>query len=416
MKKVAIIGTGIAGMSCAAKLHEHFDITVFEKNDYVGGHTNTIVVPEENAQIAIDTGFMVYNETTYPELTKLFKELGVKTKPTSMSFSVQHTPSRLEFSGTGWGGLFAQKRNLLNPNFYRLLIEIDRFNKNCREVLTTPMLQAMTLAEYCDLRNYSNDFREKYLIPMSGAVWSSPPDRMLDFPALTLVRFFSNHRFLGLHGQLEWRTVEGGSKQYRDALIRPFLDRIHVNRGAKSVTQNSNSVSVEDQNGKTEQFDIAVLASHADESLKTLSNPTALQSELLRRFKYQKNTATLHTDESVMPRSKAAWTSWNYRVDPKGPSIIYWMNCLQGVSQNKNYFVSINDPEKIHPDHVLKTISYDHPLYSLESLQAQSKLQELNREGKLYFCGSYFNFGFHEDALVAGLTAAKAVMEREGMR
>ena len=413
MKKVAIIGTGIAGMACASKLHPHFELTLFEKNDYVGGHTNTVMVSEEKSEIPIDTGFMVYNETTYPELTNLFQQLGVKTKPTSMSFSVQHKVSSLEFAGTGLGGLFAQKRNLFKPSYFRLLREIDRFNRTCREVLTSSELQNMTLAEYCGHRGYSIDFREKYLIPMSGAVWSSPPDQMLNFPALTLVRFFSNHRFLGLHGQLEWRTVEGGSKRYRDLLIRPFRDRIHVNRGIKKVIQIPSGVMIEDQQGRVEKFDLAILASHADESLQMIENPSDLQSTLLGKFKYQKNTATLHTDENVMPRSKAAWTSWNYRVDPEGPSIIYWMNSLQGVSKKKNYFVSINDPGKIRSDRVLKIISYDHPLYSLGSLKAQARLPELNHEGNLYFCGSYFNYGFHEDALVSGLSAAKSVLDRE---
>ncbi len=413
MKKVAIIGTGIAGMSCAAKLHPHFDISVFEKNDYIGGHTNTVTVSEGQNAIPIDTGFMVYNETTYPELTKLFRELGVKTKPTSMSFSVQHSKSNLEFAGTGWGGLFAQRKNLFKPSYFRFLGEIDRFNRTCREVLISTELQSMTLSKYCEYRGFSEAFREKYLIPMSGAVWSSPPDQMLNFPAITLIRFFSNHRFLGLHGQLEWRTVDGGSKQYRDMLIKPFRDRIHVNRGAKKVTRTSHGVRIEDLNGKTEDFDVAVLASHADESFSIIDNKTPLQNELLKRFRYQKNSATLHTDESVMPKAKAAWTSWNYRVDPEGPSIIYWMNQLQNVSKIKNYFVSINDPGKIRQNQILKTIAYDHPLYTVESIQAQTRLPELNQEGPLYFCGSYFNYGFHEDALVSGLEAAKAVLSRE---
>lgn len=412
MKKVAIIGTGIAGMGCASRLHGKFDLTLYEKNDYVGGHTNTVVVDEDGVPIPIDTGFMVYNETTYPHLTQLFRDLRVETKPTCMSFSVQHVESGLEFAGTGFGGLFAQKRNLFRPEYFRFLLEINRFNATCGEVLSDGSFRRMTLSEYCRHRGYSTEFQQKYLVPMSAAVWSSPPGKMLDFPAMTLVRFFTNHRFLGLTGQLEWRTVAGGSREYRDRLIQPFADRIAVKRPATRVKQGAHGATVEDGEGGRKDFDAVVIACHADQALALIENPTSLQGDLLSQFQYQTNRATLHSDERVMPRARAAWTSWNYRVDREGPSTIYWMNSLQNVSRKKNYFVSISDPGRIRPEKILRTIEYEHPLYTVESVAAQASLPRLNQEGPVFFCGSYFNYGFHEDALAAGLGAADAVEQK----
>lgn len=411
MKTVAIIGTGIAGLACARELQPRFALTLYEKNDYVGGHTNTVTVKEGDVEVPIDTGFMVYNESTYPELTRLFRELDVATKPTSMSFSVQHRPSGLEFASTGFGGLFAQRRNLVRPGFWRFLYEIDRFNSSCAEVLREPAYQAMTLAQYLAIKGYSADFRDRYLIPMSAAVWSAPPSAMLDFPALTLVRFFFNHRFLGLYGQLAWRTVEGGSRVYRDRLIRPFAQHIRTRRPALQIRRAGAQVAVRDAGGET-LYDAAVLACHADESLALLAAPEPLERRLLGAFSYQRNVATLHTDERLMPQRRRAWASWNYRVDAAGPSTIYWMNSLQGISRTRQYFVSINDPGNIAPPSVLKTIDYAHPLYTLAALAAQPALPQLNEQGPVFYCGSYFRYGFHEDALCAGLAAAGAVVRR----
>jgi predicted NAD/FAD-binding protein len=409
MKRVAIVGTGIAGMACARELHGKFELTIYEKNDYVGGHTHTVSVDEEGAEIPVDTGFMVYNETTYPELTRLFARLGVGTRATSMSFSVQHAASGLEFAGTGMGGLFAQPRNALKPGYWRFLSEISRFNEGCSEVLADPALQAMTLGRYCALRGYGDDFRDRYLIPMSAAVWSAPHEAMLEFPVLTLVRFFTNHRFLSLHGQLEWRTVVGGSRAYRDILVQPFLSRIRVGRAAARVERIESGAIVTDAAGISETFDAVVLACHADEALKLLSAPSRLERELLSRFRYQANRATLHSDDRVMPRAKRAWASWNYRADRDGASTVYWMNRLQGVSRKKNYFVSINDPGLVDPSSIHKALDYDHPLYTLDAIAAQERLPELNAPGPVYFAGSYFKYGFHEDALVSGLATAGAV-------
>lgn len=412
MKKVAVIGTGIAGMACAAELHGLCELTVFEKNDYVGGHTNTVTVDEDGRPVPIDTGFMVYNEVTYPNLTRLFAKLGVATKPTSMSFSVQHRESGLEFAGTGLGGLFAQPANALRPSYLRLLAQIHRFNRSSGEVLTKPELGEMTVAAYCASRGYSDAFRDRYLVPMSAAVWSSPPGEMLRFPIQTLVRFFTNHRFLQLNGQLAWRTVVGGSKVYRDALVAPFAGQIRTSMPARAVERSPEGATVVDGNGVRQAFDAVVLASHADEARALLANPTVLETRLLGAWRYQKNVATLHCDAVVMPRAPRAWASWNYRVDARGASTVYWMNRLQGVSERKNYFVSINDPGTVDRSLVLREIIYHHPLYSNEAIATQPLLPGLNEQDAVFFCGSYFRYGFHEDALSAGLAAATAVKRR----
>jgi predicted NAD/FAD-binding protein len=414
VQKAAIIGTGIAGMASAHFLRDRYDLTLYERNDYVGGHTNTVTVDEGGREVPIDAGFMVYNEVTYPNLTELFRELGVPTMPTSMSFSVQHRPSGLEWCGTGIRGLFAQKRNVFRPEFYRFLGEVNRFNKEAVEVLDEPGTGEVSLAEFAAREGYSAEFLERYLIPMSSAVWSTEPGRMLDFPAATLVRFFLNHGFLGLNTQHQWRTVVGGSRSYRDRLIAPFRDGIHVGRAAARVTRVGTTVMVTDRSGHSEPYDAVVLACHADEALGLLDAPTSAEAGLLGKFRYQENVATLHTDASVMPRAKRAWSSWNYRVERRNgellPSTVYYMNSLQKVSDRKDYFISIGDPGAVDPGAVLKTIVYTHPLFTVETARAQRDLPSLNAGGPVYFCGSYFRYGFHEDALNSAIDLSRVLL------
>ena len=415
MESVAIIGTGIAGMACGHLLHRRFALTIYEKNDYVGGHTNTVTVNEDGHEIPIDTGFMVYNEATYPHLTKLFGELGVPVKNTSMSFSVQHLLSGLEFSGSGLNGLFAQRRNLFNPSFHSMLLQIYRFNNECLEVLEQEKYRESTLLEYVREKGYGNDFLMRYLVPMSSAVWSTPPDAMLQFPAFTLVKFFHNHGFLGLSTQHQWKTVVGGSRSYRDRLIAPFRERVHVRRAAVRVGHGNGGIVVTDSNGRRVLYDRVILACHADEALALLESPSARERELLSPFRYQRNRATLHTDASIMPRSRRAWSSWNYRIGEHpvhrtpATSVIYFMNSLQQVSKSRNYFVSIDDPGWIRPETVLQTIDYQHPVFSLDAMRAQKSLHELNRPGPVYYCGSYFRYGFHEDALHSAIELCRGL-------
>ena len=416
MERVAIIGTGIAGMGAAHFLQKDLDLTLFEKNDYVGGHTNTVTVDEEGRNVPIDTGFMVFNRVTYPNLIRLFAELGVETKPTSMSFSVQHTASGLEFCGSGLSGLFAQRRNLLSPRFIRMLLQIDRFNSVCEEVLHDPLYADMTLQEYVAIKNFGDDFLYRYIVPMSSAVWSTPIDRMLRFPAFSLVRFFKNHGFLGLNTQHQWYTVVNGSQSYREKLISPFRDRIRVNAGVVRVERSDNGAEIVLKDGSREKYDKVIFASHADETLAMLSEPTALEQRLLSHFTYQENIALLHTDESVMPKTRRAWSSWNYRIDGDQdalqPSTVYWMNSLQQVSDKKNYFVNINGEERVDPAKVLRRIVYTHPVYTVESQRAQKSLSLLNAGGPFYFCGSYFRYGFHEDGLLSALELSRMLLNR----
>ncbi len=400
-------------MACAHFLQHKFDLTIYEKNDYVGGHTNTITVDEDGKEIFIDTGFMVFNHVTYPLLTKLFSELKVPTKKTSMSFSVQHVPSGLEYCGSGLNGLFAQRKNIFSVRFIKMLNEISRFNKESIKILDDPKYDDHSLHSYLKENSYGDEMAWKYLIPMSSAVWSTPMDAMMNFPAKTLVRFFYNHGFLGLNTQHHWYTVVNGSKTYRDILIKPFREKIEINNPVLKVEHENGKAIVHSKNG-IKTFDKVIFASHGDESLNMILNPTEDEKRLLSKFKYQENIATLHTDESVMPKTNQAWSSWNYRIEEKDnkllPSTIYWMNSLQHVSENRNYFVSINDPKNIDEKKILRKIIYTHPLFDVEAVKTQKELPNLNETGPLYFCGSYFRYGFHEDALSSSVNLCEKLL------
>jgi predicted NAD/FAD-binding protein len=416
MKSIAIIGTGIAGMSAAYFLKDKYDITFYEKADYVGGHTNTVTIKADDEDVFVDTGFMVYNEITYPNLTRFFYELEVPTMPTTMSFSVQHMPSGLEYSGAGLRGLFGQWTNLFNPGFWSLLLAMSRFNREATEVLIGDKYRYHTVANYVKDKKLGHDFLHKFLIPMSSAVWSSPPERILDFPIVTLVRFFKNHGFLGLRGHYQWRTIPGGSRIYRDRLMQFFPGKVLLGNMAMEVVREFNKVSVFDINGYKKTYDYAVMACHADQALRLLGGKaTPAEQWLLKEFQYHHNRAILHTDASVMPKTRNLWSSWNYRIGSNSnngrllPSTIYYMNSLQKVSKKKDYFVSINDHGDVDPKKILWQAEYEHPLFSLQAIRAQEDLPKLNVGGPLYFCGSYFRYGFHEDAFNSGLDVARAI-------
>lgn len=426
MAKLAIIGTGIAGLGCAHFLQRDYDLTLFEQNSYAGGHTNTVTVsePDTGRPVPIDTGFMVFNHVTYPLLTRLFRELAVPTKPTLMSFSVRDADSGLEYAGSSLNHLFAQRRNLFRPRFYRMLGAISRFNKEAIAALDDPAAQNETLGDYVKRRGYGDDFFNLYLVPMSSAVWSTPPEMMLAFPATSLLRFFHNHGFLGLHTQHQWWTVEGGAKSYVEKITAPWRDRLRLGQAATRVARlPQGGVSITTSTGATEQFDDVILACHGDQALKLLDQPSADETRLLREFKYQPNVATLHTDTAVMPRTPLAWSSWNYEINRKPSSgrtstaTHYWMNSLQGVSKRENYFVTINRPEAIAPEKVLKRINYEHPLFSLGAVRAQAELPALNLAARTgthtYFAGAWQRYGFHEDGLLSAYTLSQLLLGRD---
>jgi len=415
MEKLAIIGTGIAGMGCGHLLQKKYDLTFFEKNDYVGGHTNTITADENGKIIYIDTGFMVFNYATYPHLCKLFEEIKAPVKKTDMSFSVQHLPSGLEYCGSGLSGLFAQKKNIFSLSYIKMLMQISRFNKESVKIIDDPRYADYSLARFIKEFNFSEDMLWKYLIPMSSAVWSTPMELMLEFPAVTLIRFFKNHGFLGLNTQHQWYTLHNGSQAYREILIQPFKERIHTANGAVKVWKENNKVKVQCRDNSIHEFDKVIFACHANETLELLAQPSSDEQRLLSPFKYQKNMALVHTDESVMPKIRKTWSSWNYRIEERNgkqiPTTIYWMNSLQQVSENKNYFVSINPlAGSIDSKKTIKEIEYEHPLFDVPAILAQEELHKLNETGPLYYCGSYFKYGFHEDAYASAVNLCKKLI------
>jgi len=412
-EEIAIVGAGIAGLGSAYFLAPHHHVTVFEQEARLGGHAHTIDLSEDGRRLPVDTGFMVYNEVTYPHLTRLFRMLQVPTQPTSMSFSVRDDTSGLEYCGSSVNHLFAQRRNLLRPAFWRFLLRIDRFNREAVEALEDPRTQELTLAEYVTRRGYGSDFLEYFLIPMSGAVWSAPPEQMLRFPAATLLRFFHNHGFLGLHTQHPWRTVTGGARAYVARLASALEARLCRERGVVAVVRQANGVDVQLADGEVRRFDRVVLACHADQALGLLADPTDRERRLLGAFRYQANSVQVHADESVMPRTRLAWASWNYQLaaDRASCATHYWMNSLQGVSDRRQYFVSLNAGNQVHPDHVIRRMQYDHPLFDLPALRAQAELPALlDPSGRTFYCGSYFRYGFHEDALWSAHAMASRIL------
>ena len=415
MEKLAIIGTGIAGMGCAHLLQHKYDLTIFEKDNYIGGHTNTFSVNEDGKEILFDTGFMVFNYATYPNLCNLFKEINAPVMKTDMSFSVQYLPDQLEYCGSGLNGLFAQRKNIFNPRYIKMLMQISRFNKKAVEILDNPDYENHTIKQFINEFNFGDDMYWKYVVPMSAAVWSTPMELMADFPAKTLIRFFKNHGFLGLNTQHQWYTLQNGSQSYREILINPFRDKIKINSSVINVERSNGKALVHTSNNSYE-FDKVIFASHANDTIKILSNPAYDEFQLLSNFKYQKNIATIHTDESVMPVNKKVWSSWNYRIEEKKnqtfATTIYWMNCLQKLSAKKNYFVSINAvPDSIHKNNFIREIEYEHPLFDINAVNAQKDLsKKLNINGPLYYCGSYFKYGFHEDAYSSAVELCKTIL------
>jgi predicted NAD/FAD-binding protein len=417
--RIAVIGTGISGLSCAWSLKDFAHLTLFESSGRPGGHSNTVMVEEDGRRIPIDTGFIVFNKITYPCLCRLFDELGIVSKPSEMSFSVQHLACGLEYNGMGLNKIFSQRRNLANPRFLALIAEILRFFRVGRRWLLDEADGDASgesdedLATFCKRHGFGADFREFYLVPMSSAVWSTEPGRILDFPASTLLHFFHNHGFLGVTTHRQWYTVEGGAQTY----VQKMLSKIGPPRlgdAVVSVEEGTDAAWVTTSSGCHERFDGVVLACQADQSLRLLRNPSSEQRRLLAPFQYQRNEALLHTDSSVMPKRRLAWASWNFKVEEhpgehRRAATHYWMNSLQGVSRKKDYFVSLNSSGLIAPQSVLYSTTYRHPVFTLEAMKAQRELPGLNHKSRLFFCGSYFRYGFHEDGCMTGLDAAASV-------
>ena len=409
-QRIAVVGSGIAGLAAAWLLRQRYQVTLIERNDYVGGHTHTVEVDTGRGRLPVDTGFIVYNEPNYPVFTTLLRHLEVATRPTDMSFSVSVDGGRLEYAGTDLNTLFTQRRRLVDRRFLGMLADVLRFNRTARWLLREGCAP-ITLGRFLAEQRYGQAFRDDYLLPMTAAIWSCPTQAMLDFPLASLLRFLANHGLIDLFGRPQWRTVAGGSHQY----VRKMLDTLgSATRRAEPVSRvvrGAAGVTVHYAAGGCERFDQVVLACHADEALALIERPTQEERQTLGAFRYQPNRALLHRDPRLMPRRGRAWSSWNYLAttaagDPGDVSVTYWMNRLQGLPYEEPLFVSLNPLTEPRADRVLREMEYHHPLFDRHALEAQRHLPSIAGCDGLWFCGSYHGYGFHEDALRSAVEVA----------
>ncbi|WP_431203506.1 NAD(P)/FAD-dependent oxidoreductase [Bradyrhizobium betae] len=408
-KRIAVVGTGISGMSVAWLLSQKHDVTVYEQDRRLGGHSNTVEVSTPDGTVPVDTGFIVYNEKTYPNLTALFGHLDVPTHPSEMSFAVSLEEGELEYSGSSLNGLFAQRSNVFRPRFWSMLGDLWRFYREAPRDLSS-LDDLSSLEQYLDAGTYGEVFRSDHLLPMAAAIWSSSPSLMLQYPAASFIRFHDNHGLLRLRNRPQWRTVVGGSRTYVDALTHRFRDRIRLARGVTAIRRRPDGVEVRDCGGHLDHFDDVVIAAHADQALALLDEPTIEERSLLGAFRYSQNRAVLHSDPVLMPQRKAAWASWNYiggRGAADSPTVTYWMNALQRLPTAQNLFVTLNP--LVEPRQVLHEECYEHPIFDAAAMSAQRRLWSLQGQDRLWFCGSYFGAGFHEDGLQSGLAVAETL-------
>jgi len=405
--KIAIIGSGIAGNVAAWHLSREHEITVFEAGSHAGGHTHTHVVEQAGRSYNVDTGFIVFNDWTYPHFIALLDALGVASQPSAMSFSVRDDASGLEYNGTSFDTLFAQRRNLLRPSFWRMLRDIARFNREAPRLLATPGDET-TLGDYLAGNGYSREFVEHYIVPMGAAIWSTDATRMRGFPARNFVRFFDNHGMLSVSRRPRWRAISGGSARYVERLTARFRDRIRLDNPVQTVRRVAGKVIVKPRGCEAETFDAAFLACHSDQALRMLADATADERDVLGAIGYQRNEAVLHTDTRLLPRSRRAWAAWNYHVQGGAAdrvALTYNMNILQTLDAPHPFLVTLNRTDAIDPDRIIKRLVYEHPLFTPAAVAAQSRQHEINGPLNTYFCGAYWRYGFHEDGVVSALNA-----------
>ena len=406
--KIAIIGSGISGLTSAYILSKKHEVYLFEKNDYIGGHTHTHEIKENTNNINVDSGFIVYNENTYPNFIKLLDILNIERQHTEMGFSVKSNSQDFEYAGNSINSIFSQRKNIFKPSFLKMVYDILKFNyqskRDIKKISTN-----ITLKQYLDSSSYSKEFIDKYIIPMGAAIWSTSPELMLQVPAVFFIRFFKNHGLLDITNRPQWWVIKNGSNQYVKEIIKPFKENIKLNTKISSIKRKNNGVEVSYGDNK-EFFDSVIIATHSDQALSLIDDLTDKESDILSKIKYQKNTALLHTDTSILPNRKIAWSSWNYLINHDQEKIVtltYNMNILQTLKSNKTYCVTINDSTNIDKSKILKEIKYSHPLFTIDSVDAQKRKDEICGKNDTYFCGAYWGYGFHEDGVNSALDVCK---------
>lgn len=410
---IAVVGSGISGLSAAWLLSQHHDVTLFEAADRIGGHSNTVMFESTNGPVAVDTGFIVYNEVTYPNLTALFRLLAVPTVPSSMSFAVSLDDGAFEYSGGTGLGLFAQRSNIASGRFWSMMRDLLRFYRNAPRDLES--MHGISLDDYLNRNGYGRGFREDHLYPMAAAIWSTPAVKVGSYPAASFVRFCCNHGLLKLWNRPVWRTVQGGSREYVSRLTRNFAERIRLSTPVVEIRRDDQQVQIRDAHGQLHVFDDVVIATHADQALRMLADASDRERRILGAFRYSRNEAVLHGDTDLMPKRRAAWSSWNYVADTRSndgeavqqPSITYWMNRLQPLGAAPETFVTLNPDRQPREQTVIRREVYEHPIFDLETDRAQQEIWSLQGVRNTWFCGAHFGSGFHEDGLQAGLAVAE---------
>lgn len=414
VKKIAIIGSGISGLTSAYLLSQKHQVKVFEKNDYIGGHTATVDVEHEGEHYAIDTGFIVCNNKTYPKFLKLLSQLNVEYKDTEMSFSVHNEQTGLEYNGNNLNSLFAQRRNLLRPAFWRLIREILKFNKLCKALYHQKAIpESQTLGGFLDSHGLSDFFCQHYILPMGAAIWSTSLTEMREFELKFFIRFFYNHGLLNISDRPQWHVIKGGSREYIAPLITKFKEHIQLNANITSVIRNDDKVLLSFEDQEPESFDEVVFACHSDQALALLGDASDAETAILGDIPYSRNEVVLHTDTNMLPKRKLAWASWNYLLDsdnPRPAAVTYNMNILQGLHSDTTFCVTLNQTEQIQPDKVLRKFVYHHPVFNSKSMAAQLRREEICGQNNTHFCGAYWYNGFHED----GVRSATDVAARFG--
>jgi len=418
-QRIAIIGSGISGLTSAYLLNKCHDITVFEANDYIGGHTHTVPVDINGRELWIDTGFIVCNDRNYPNFLQLMSQAGINLQATEMSFSVSNPASNLEYNGHNLNTLFAQRRNLLRPRFIKLVRNILRFNSAARSANADPGSTSSTLGEFVESLNLGEELKEDYLYPMVAAIWSCSTRQASEFPLQFFLKFFLNHGLLDIKNRPQWYVLQGGSHSYINPLIAGFRGQVKLDCKVQRITRRETGVSLHmtDQDGEhTEKFDQVIIACHSDQALRMLSDPTPEESAVLGAIGYQENDVILHSDASIMPKNKRAWASWNFLAGAtnsnEAPVITYCMNILQGLTEQEPLLVTLNGRDKIAPDRILQEFSYSHPVYSTDALMAQTQRNSICGSNRTHYCGAYWYNGFHED----GVRSALDVCARFGTR